>query len=166
MKDANHQELSRDSSLTEAERTLRLIATLPAPDGLEDRLQAALTTAPRKARILSWPAAHTPAAGWLRTAAAAAIVFVVAGGGWGVYTRVQPAPSAKVIVMPPRAQAPGSFSNAGAMRTPTTLNGPAVAQPATVRQSPVKATAQNTPKQNRRPRSTTASKAAPQVGQK
>ena len=38
----------------------------------------------------------------MRTAAAAAIVFVVAGGGWGVYTRVQQGQPARMIVMPAR----------------------------------------------------------------
>ena len=65
----------------------------------------------------------------MRGAAAAAVVFVVAGGGWGIYTRVQPSQPAKVIVMPPRAGAGGGFSSAGAMRTPQTLNGPLVAEP-------------------------------------
>jgi hypothetical protein len=45
-------------------------------------------------------------------------------GGWGVYSRVQPAQSPKVIAMPQRVNTPGGFSNAGAMRTPQTLNGP------------------------------------------
>ena len=66
-----------------------------------------------------------------RAAAAAAIVFVVAGGGWGVYSRVQPAQSPKVIAMPQRVNTPGGFSNAGAMRTPQTLNGPILAHPLT-----------------------------------
>ncbi|MGB7546973.1 MAG: hypothetical protein WBM14_04420, partial [Terracidiphilus sp.] len=63
-----------------------------------------------------------------RGAAAAAIVFVVAGGGWGVYSRVQPAQATKVIAMP-RVAAPSGFSSAGAMRTPQTLNGPVLAHP-------------------------------------
>jgi hypothetical protein len=62
----------------------------------------------------------------MRGAAAAAIVFVVAGGGWGIYSRVQPTPSARVIVMPVRTGVAGGFSNAGAMRTPQTLKGPVV----------------------------------------
>jgi hypothetical protein len=62
----------------------------------------------------------------MRSAAAAAIVFVVVGGGWGVYSRVQQPQAAKVITMPARVAAPGGFSNAGAMRTPNTLNGPVV----------------------------------------
>ncbi|MFZ0746516.1 MAG: hypothetical protein WAM85_19060 [Terracidiphilus sp.] len=127
----------------EAEKTLRLIAGLPAPEGLEERVKAALRDAPRNGRILRWPSELDARRGWthssvLRCAAAAAIVFVVAGGGWGVYSRVQPTQSAKVIAMP-RVAAPGGFSNAGAMRTPQTLNG-------TVLKHPMKAT--NQPSRN------------------
>ncbi len=101
--------------------TLRLIANLPAPEGIQDRVHARLRSAPRTARILEWPAALRSDSAWMRSAAAAAIAFVVVGGGWGVYSRVQPN---KVIAMPPHVAAPGGFSNAGAMRTPKTLNGP------------------------------------------
>ena len=66
----------------------------------------------------------------MRGAAAAAIVFVVVGGGWGVYLRVQPVQAPKVIAMP-RVSAGGGFSSAGAMRTPQTLNGPVLVTPAT-----------------------------------
>jgi hypothetical protein len=114
---------------TDVDATLRLVARLPAPEGLEDRVLARLKTAPRTGRILHWPAMMQPGGGWMRGAAAAAIVFVVAGGGWGIYTHVQPTQPARVIVMPPRAGAAGGFSNAGAMRTPQTLNGPVVVQP-------------------------------------
>jgi hypothetical protein len=79
----------------------------------------------------------------MRGAAAAAIVFVVAGGGWGIYTRVEPAQPARVLVMP-RAGAAGGFSGAGAMRTPETLHGPVVAQPVTEKPIEVKA-AKKTP---------------------
>ena len=61
----------------------------------------------------------------MRTAAAAAIVFVVAGGGWGVYTRVQQVqPSQGDRRCPRGCQRPDGFSSAGAMRTPETLPGP------------------------------------------
>jgi hypothetical protein len=73
----------------------------------------------------------------MRSAAAAAIVFVVAGGGWGIYSRVQKPQSATVIVMP-HPGAPGGFSNAGAMHTPKTLNGPVVAHPASIQQPIIK----------------------------
>jgi hypothetical protein len=114
-----------------AETTLRLISQLPVPKGLEDRVTAGLKTAPRTARVLHWPASLQPTGSWMRGAAAAAIVFVVAGGGWGIYTRVQPPQTTKVFVMP-RAGAGGGFSTAGAMRTPQTVNGPVVAEPVAV----------------------------------
>lgn len=120
-----------------AEETLRLIARLPAPEGLEERVQAGLhadrSSEPRTARILDWPVVLRPGSNWMRSAAAAAIVFVVVGGGWGVYTRVQQTQPARVIAMPPRVVAPGGFSSAGAMRTPNTLNGPVVAHPVTAK---------------------------------
>jgi hypothetical protein len=116
--------------LGSAEATLRLIAQLPAPVGFEDRVLAGLNSAPRTGRLLHWPGILKPTAGWMRTAAAAAIVFVVAGGGWGIYSRVQPSASAKAIAMPPHVGAAPGFSSAGAMRTPQTLNGPVVAQSA------------------------------------
>ena len=119
------------------EETLRLIAKLPAPDGLEDRVNAGLKSAPRTGHILEWPAMLQPAGGWIRGAAAAAIVFVVAGGGWGIYMRVQPNQPAKVIAMP-RAGAGGGFSSAGAMRTPQTLNPPVIAAPITGQTSNVR----------------------------
>jgi hypothetical protein len=82
----------RAAAADAAEATLRLIARLPAPDGLEDRVMAGLKTAPRTARVLVWPSLFQPTTGWMRGAAAAAIVFVVAGGGWGIYSYVQPVP--------------------------------------------------------------------------
>ena len=88
----------------------------------------------RRGRVLAWPAALKPQSSWMRTAAAAAIVFVVAGGGWGVYTRVEQNQPARVIRdAAAHVGASGGFSGAGAMRTPETLTGPTVnaaAQPA------------------------------------
>ncbi len=124
------------------EDTLRLMATLPAPAGLEDRLCAGLSAAPRRARVLGWPGGLHTNSGWMRGAAAAAIVFVVAGGGWGIYRSAPKLQAARTIVMPPRVSAPGGFSNAGAMRTPNTLNGPVVVPaPALVAVAPGKAAA-------------------------
>jgi hypothetical protein len=119
-----------------AEATLRLIARVPVPQGLEDRVKAGLQASSQTGRVLHWPSMPLRSGGWIkstaaRAAAAAAIVFVVAGGGWGVYTRVQPTQSLKVIAMPQRVNTPGGFSNAGAMRTPQTLNGPVLAHPLT-----------------------------------
>jgi hypothetical protein len=120
-----------DAASSSAEQTLRLIAQLPSPEGLEDRVIAGLHHAPSTGRILFWPRTISGSgSSWMRGAAAAAIVFVVAGGGWGIYTRVQPMQPARVLVMP-RGGAAGGFSGAGAMRTPETLHGPVVAQPVT-----------------------------------
>jgi hypothetical protein len=116
------------------EETLRLIARLSAPQGLEKRVQAGLKSGlranprpePASARLLRWPVAPRLNSAWMRTAAAAAIVFVVAGGGWGVYSRVGTARN----IAPPQSATQGGFSSSGAMRTPQTLHGPVVAPPA------------------------------------
>jgi hypothetical protein len=152
---------SSDSSAFE--ETLRLIARLPAPEGIEERVQSrlrtgSLTTSGKaascpavssKARILHWPKAQQLESAWARMAVAAAIVFVVAGGGWCIYSRIQPV-QPQVAVALPRVGARGGFSSAGAMRTPQTLNGPLVA-PAAVVVAPQKVTpAVNPAKQARR----------------
>jgi len=118
------------ASAGSAEETLRLLAKLPPPHGLTERVHANLLKAPRTARVLRWPAAVT-GHGWrhssaLRGAAAAAIVCIVAGGGWTISARMQPAmvPAAKVVPMPVRTGNSGGFSSANAMRTPQTLNRP------------------------------------------
>jgi hypothetical protein len=141
------------------EETLRLVASISAPEGLEERvevnLRAELRAAPRavpgRARILHWPAALRPGNAWVRSslaraAAAAAIAAVVIGGGWGVYSRVEPPQPARAIAIPPRVGASGGFSSAGAMRTPQTLDGPLVAHPATAMAATSKA-APKTPAQ-------------------
>lgn len=108
-----------------AEETLRLVAKLPAPDGLVDRVQERLRTAPRPARVFAWPLAagtfRYSAA--MRGAAAAAIVVMVAGGGWSIYSHVQPLPVAAPMAAPARMSG-GGFSSAGAMRTPDSPKGP------------------------------------------
>jgi hypothetical protein len=108
------------------EETLRLIAGLPAPEGIEARVHAALRSAPRRGRVLAWPQVLRTEAAWVRAAAAAAIVMVVAGGGWGVYTSIQPSLAAKQPVVPARVGGAGGFSNADAKRSPQTLQLPVV----------------------------------------
>ena len=139
---ANHP--SSGSASGTGEDTLHLIAKLPAPTGLEDRIHAGLLaharSAGRTGRLLDWPATARVASGWMRSAAAAAIVFVVAGGGWGIYSHVQEPHSAKVIVTP-HGPAPGEFTNSGAMRTPKTLQAPVLAHPVTPQPAPAKAPA-------------------------
>lgn len=115
-----------------AEATLRLIAGLPAPEGLADRVHTRLRTVPRKTGLLHWPLA--PAMGFriyspvFRAAAAAGIVCLVAGGGWQIYSHVATTPAGSAVVQPARIGNSGGFSNAGAMRTPDTLDRPVLKQ--------------------------------------
>lgn len=114
--------------LTSAEETLRMIAGLPAPEGLVERVQTGLQTAPRTSRVLQWPVLSSTVS-WmhssaLRGAAAAAIVVLVTGTGWQIYSHVQPLPSGHVVPQAARLPGAGGFSSAGAMRTPDTLKGP------------------------------------------
>jgi hypothetical protein len=121
------------------DETMRMIARMPAPEGLEERVKAGLRLEEVRGRVLAWPAGRNPESvwaqrglirsGWVRGAAAAAIALVVAGGGWGIYARVEPAQSAKTGSIP-QAQPSGAFSEAGAMRRPQTVTGPKALVPA------------------------------------
>lgn len=129
-----------NGAVADAERTLRLLATLPAPRGLEERVKAGLHAAPSRGMVVAWPFS-ADARGWMsgasaRAAAAAAIVLVVAGGGWGVYSHIQLAPTPSAIVQPQVPAGAGGFSAAGATRKPQTLEGPVVAAPITAREEP------------------------------
>lgn len=141
---------NRSDTRGAGEDTLRLIANLPAPAGLADRVKAGLASAPEPGRILIWRGPLRPAGGWMyskfaRGAAAAAIVGVVAGGGWRIFSRVQPAPSANVIVMPgPAGQQGGGFSTSGAKRVPETLQGPVLKHPVTPEVNVVEKTPEQT----------------------
>ena len=136
---------ARDSAVSERSsaeeilrETLQLIARLPAPEGLEERIQAGvranLRTAPKTPRILAWPLGSREKGSWTQSAAwravaAAAIVCVVLGGVWGILSLVQIAQPVNAVVQPPHVSAPvGGFSSAGAMRLPQTLQGPVVVQ--------------------------------------
>jgi hypothetical protein len=131
MSDSGSNKAARKSGADEAEATLRLIANLPAPHGLEDRVRAHLLVAPRRGRVIAWPGSlvrqSVRDAGWMRSVAAAAIVCVVAGGGWGIYARVQGGQLTRSIAGP---AVPGSgsssFSTGEARRRPQTLNGPSI----------------------------------------
>ncbi len=129
------------------EQTLRWLANLPAPAGLEERVLAKLEAAPRPARFQVWPLLAWPCLAWprlagprfsrsrsfplenswLRSAAAAAIVAAVVGGGWAIQAHIQPAPSTQAVAAPSAHTVPNrGFSTASAMRTPQTLVGPLV----------------------------------------
>lgn len=156
---------------SEFESTLRLIASLPAPEGLAERVEVGLRALPAmasggsssKARILAWPGTLRMDNTWMRSAAAAAIVLVVAGGGWGVYSRVQPNPPRRGIALP-HVGAPGEFQGAGAMRTPQTLHGPVVEAPAAAHPAAAEPAsgpaAQKTPAPLRRGKSAAAGESA------
>jgi hypothetical protein len=136
MNSSEPNSIAGTSGSVEFEETLRLIARLSPPVGLEERVKAGLRTAPAlgKARILAWPTALRLETAWMRAAAAATIFAVVIGGSWGVYSRVQSIQPTKAVATPPRVSTQGGFSSAGARRTPQTLNGPMVEHPAAVAQ--------------------------------
>jgi hypothetical protein len=125
----------RTAASGDAEETLRLIASLPAPEGLEERVHGALSgaralpIASRKGQLLAWPVPLGMGRDWMRTAAAAAIALVIAGGGWGVYREVQPRQTVNGIRLVPHGANTGGFAGASAMRTPQTLHGPVVSGP-------------------------------------
>ena len=55
MKSPNLNVHVQNPSAREAEETLRLVASLPAPHELEDRVKAGLQVVPRTGRVLHWP---------------------------------------------------------------------------------------------------------------
>jgi hypothetical protein len=132
MKPADSREfVSGLQGLAEAEEVLRRLASLPAPEGLEERVKALLAAEPRMGRVLEWPRATDPGvrradSGWRRGIAAAALVAVVTGGSWSIYLRTQAAHPPAATVRPPWLAGPGNFSSAGAIRTPQTLVAPTV----------------------------------------
>lgn len=125
MNSNSHNPFTADPA-SSVDETLRLVANLSAPEGLEGRIHRVLRSAPPRGVVLSWPSSRLVGREWMRSAAAAAIAFVVAGGGWGVYSRVQHG----LPATPTHVAAPGSFSGAGAIRMPQTLTGPVVSHPA------------------------------------
>jgi hypothetical protein len=127
MSSGNESKLN--TAMADVDGTLRMLANVAAPEGLEERVHITLRRASRSGgRVIEFPGRRASDSAWVRTAAAAAICFVVVGGGWGVYSRVQ---TARVIAMPSHIGAPGNgFSNSNAIRTPQTLNGPVINHPA------------------------------------
>lgn len=107
---------------TEFEQTLKLVAELPAPERLAERVKAELS-APARGRLLAWPVQGSQRTLWLRAAIAAGLLVAVAAGGVTAYRWVAPASTAHSAPARPAAQQ--NFSTAGAMRTPHTVNGPA-----------------------------------------
>jgi anti-sigma factor RsiW len=127
----NFDRYTQENALAAVDETLRLLASQPAPEGLEDRLQRQLRlhSAQRpgvfarmkdelaeRFRFLSLDGAT------MRAVAAVAIAAVVLGGGWSVSSRVQLAPQGSAI----QQRGGGGFSSAGAIRTPQNIEGPVV----------------------------------------
>jgi anti-sigma factor RsiW len=115
----------------EADATLRLIAAMPAPDGLEERVKTGVRRRAKNqaSALVEWPGGTRRSwmeNNWLRGAAAAAIVAIVGGGSWQVYSRVQPKQAQ--IALPHVGTPAGGFANANAVRTPKTLDVPVVPQ--------------------------------------
>jgi hypothetical protein len=114
----------------EAEETLRLLAQLPPPDRLNERVHAGIrhqlaleSTSPRRRGFWSlWSAGQR-----LQFAAAAALMLAVAGSMWTVNHSRPMAPAAPQTAVPqaiaPQAITPqsGAFGGAKAERVPATL---------------------------------------------
>ena len=118
------------SDLNRYEETLRRLAQLPAPAGLQERVQTRLAAA-NKQNKRDWRAFFAeffePQSNWRKGLEAAAIVLLVFGVGWGIALSIQaPAPAAQAAPPPVGVTVGGGFSSAGAIRTPQTLQGPAV----------------------------------------
>jgi hypothetical protein len=71
--------------------------------------------------------------GLVRGMAAAAIVCVVAGGGWRIYSHVLTIPAARAVLLPepitPVTPGGSGFSPASARHVPETLDGPVLKHP-------------------------------------
>lgn len=127
----SHSPASADTALKDLDSTLRLLARLPVPAGMEDRVFAGVLASPRKARVLEWPQ-PLYARDWVRSIAAAAIVLAVGGGGWSIYAHVeQNQPPGGITATRPVFPA-GGFSSADMIRRPQTLNGPIVKKAETI----------------------------------
>ena len=140
---SKQNDIDGNSRTGDAEKTLRLIATLPAPAGIEERVKAGLRAAPSRSSVIAWPLLNLDGRGWMdssgvRAAAAAAIVLVVIGGGWGVYSHIQ-LPATPTAVAAPQQVSGGGFATAGARRTPQTLDRPVIAHPVTKQKADVDA---------------------------
>lgn len=137
---SSENDVNRKDRAGDAEKTLRLIATVPAPHGIEERVKAGLRAAPARSSVILWPFASVDGRAWMessgmRAVAAAAIVLVVVGGGWGVYSHIQLPPSPTAVVVPQQPSGGGGgFAAAGAKRTPQTLDRPVIANPVVIQQ--------------------------------
>jgi hypothetical protein len=73
---------SSDLTVT-GEDTLRLIASLPAPEGLADRVQSGLHHAPPTGRVLNWRGPLRPSGNWMQSTMARGAAAGSRGQGGG-----------------------------------------------------------------------------------
>jgi hypothetical protein len=134
---------------SQAEETLRLLAELPPPAHLTDRVHRRLALEKAKPARRSFWSLWLPARR-LQYAAAAILVVAVAGSTWSVYrghpqTGMKPGAHTQAApVLPPAASA-GGFGSAGAERVPPTLN-PIKVPPAPKKKPSASKTAKPSPK--------------------
>ena len=115
---------TRPANSPNPESTLRLLAQLPPPEGLIDRVHHRLAVAPSPApRFWSlWLPSHR-----LQFAAAALLVTAIAASSWTIYeNRQHPTPAARSAAPQPAAPQPAasdasSFTTSGAERHPASL---------------------------------------------
>jgi len=116
---------TRGATDREAEETLRMVAELPPPSELTDRVHQRLSHArvllPRRRFWSFWLPAQR-----LQFAGAAVLVVVFAGSTWSVYYSKNShakngTPTGVAGPQSPASPAPGGFSTAGAERRPATL---------------------------------------------
>lgn len=111
----------------EAEETLRLVAKIPAPEGLEERVQRrldaeVLRSAERRHSVWSlWMPGRK-----LQFAGAAVLSAAVAGSAWSVYHGQRLAADAnaaakQAVPAPAKSPAGSGFTPAGAVAVPHTL---------------------------------------------
>jgi hypothetical protein len=114
----NNSVESKIAALREADQTLRMMAKLPPPEGLADRVHVRLRSQQaglESNRKRSWFALL---AGPRWQFATMALVFAaLAGGGWNVYRLNH----SQVLVAPPHQAAPGGFDSSHEMHVPPTL---------------------------------------------
>jgi hypothetical protein len=123
----------------EAIQTLRLVATLPPPEGLADRVHQRLTDAQtvdrrkpsRSNALLSIWRLWMPMQR-LQFAGAALLVVAIGASSWTVYQgKVQPRQGSQSGAQPAAAPSPAGFGTAKTERRPATLTPIKVPPPAT-----------------------------------
>jgi hypothetical protein len=140
-----YQSDTHHESGSEAEETLRLLARLPAPEGLNDRIHSRLemTTRPARRSFLASIWSLWMPAQRLQFAGAALLVLAVAGSTWSVYHTSNRA--GNVTPVPPAGPST-SFGSAGAERVPQTLKPIKVPPPPTKKTGPTHTTQKPSPK--------------------